>query len=911
MQQRLLLLSFLLATLFPLLHADSLNIAPYSRPFVSYVGSMPPLASNSNFPDPKKIDPNNFIDRSFGTVVEFRAAPISNIGSSFGIEMAESLMISSIVIRNIFNYPSASIRLRGFEVLASKDGQEWTSLQTAFNNDSLYGFYTLPINSTQRWKFIKIQILSMHQNASTVIGELEVYTMLDPTQVAVSSLSVQPQTFTNSSSKCSISWTTQQHPANAFVRISWKSVWASSFTVISDQELNDGKYEWNTTYIPDGSITVAVEPVVTGKKIGLTQRIDIANIGLEVVDLYPHNFNGILEYYSYMMSDSINIKWTAAPRLSLPYHFRPIISTDSGKTWSIAGPTIADASLRSVRIGMLPDMVPSTRGMVGIEAVVDTMVLAHSWNPSTKIVGGKPRVGEQQWVKGYPSTIGVSYEGSMASHPDDGTGATIVAGPRWKLTINGDSVNPAWSSIKSPGYVALSDMDGNGSLEVISPSVYNSAGTPLFMDTLGVFGKHPMVDDINADGVPEIVSVDGKSVVIISNDGRLVRKLTIPTTSTKGLHPPGLIELDAQPGKELLISVVEDNTLYAFNVNGLGVSGFPIILSDVIVAPPLSADLDNDGGSEIIVVCRNTLYCFTTAGTLRPGFPVNIPSSVLKQLPAIADLDNDGFLDIIFTSTVSALTVDKQRSFVHCIDRHGKYINGWPVEIRDGFVTITSDNGNIFMNESNSFMLMQYILSIDGDWNNEVVLFNSNGFMYVIDRFGNYRQDLTTFIGPMTNIYPHFADPDNNGSLNAYIPVLFQYGIKIIALDFGPGSFNPSRMPWPTYRQNAARTGVPAKPVLVSVDRRTSSVHDFSLEQNFPNPFNPATTIEFSVPAKEHVVLRINDILGREVATLVDQDLAPGQYQRTFHAGQLNSGVYFYTLTVGQHTDTKRMTLIK
>jgi hypothetical protein len=85
----------------------------------------------------------------------------------------------------------------------------------------------------------------------------------------------------------------------------------------------------------------------------------------------------------------------------------------------------------------------------------------------------------------------------------------------------------------------------------------------------------------------------------------------------------------------------------------------------------------------------------------------------------------------------------------------------------------------------------------------------------------------------------------------------------------------------------------------------------YSLSQNYPNPFNPVTNIKFSIPANGIVKLVVFDILGREVATLVNENMVAGNYTADFDASQLSSGVYFYTLTSGSFTDTKRMILVK
>lgn len=86
---------------------------------------------------------------------------------------------------------------------------------------------------------------------------------------------------------------------------------------------------------------------------------------------------------------------------------------------------------------------------------------------------------------------------------------------------------------------------------------------------------------------------------------------------------------------------------------------------------------------------------------------------------------------------------------------------------------------------------------------------------------------------------------------------------------------------------------------------------DFILSQNYPNPFNPVTTIEFAVPVRTNVVLSIFNSLGRETATLVSGEYAPGNYRVIWDASRFSSGVYFYTMRAGNFTQTKKLLLVK
>ncbi|MCF8264400.1 MAG: T9SS type A sorting domain-containing protein, partial [Melioribacteraceae bacterium] len=87
-----------------------------------------------------------------------------------------------------------------------------------------------------------------------------------------------------------------------------------------------------------------------------------------------------------------------------------------------------------------------------------------------------------------------------------------------------------------------------------------------------------------------------------------------------------------------------------------------------------------------------------------------------------------------------------------------------------------------------------------------------------------------------------------------------------------------------------------------------------TLSQNYPNPFNPITTIRYTIPKnleKTHVILKIFDILGREVQNLVSEKQSGGEYEVLFNANGLPSGIYLYRLYAGDFTETKKLILLK
>jgi hypothetical protein len=104
---------------------------------------------------------------------------------------------------------------------------------------------------------------------------------------------------------------------------------------------------------------------------------------------------------------------------------------------------------------------------------------------------------------------------------------------------------------------------------------------------------------------------------------------------------------------------------------------------------------------------------------------------------------------------------------------------------------------------------------------------------------------------------------------------------------------------------------VPGQEITLGVDDGVLVPTQFTLKQNYPNPFNPSTTIQYEVPSERLVSLKVYNLIGAEVTTLVNEVKAPGSYAVSWNGEGVPSGVYFYKMQAGGFTATKRMLLIK
>ncbi|MBK8552501.1 MAG: T9SS type A sorting domain-containing protein [Ignavibacteria bacterium] len=99
--------------------------------------------------------------------------------------------------------------------------------------------------------------------------------------------------------------------------------------------------------------------------------------------------------------------------------------------------------------------------------------------------------------------------------------------------------------------------------------------------------------------------------------------------------------------------------------------------------------------------------------------------------------------------------------------------------------------------------------------------------------------------------------------------------------------------------------------VISGISSNTALANEYKLSQNYPNPFNPSTKIDFSIPKSGLVTIKVYDLVGKEVATLVNEVKAAGTHEVTFNGANLSSGAYFYRIESNNFVDTKKMFLLK
>jgi len=194
------------------------------------------------------------------------------------------------------------------------------------------------------------------------------------------------------------------------------------------------------------------------------------------------------------------------------------------------------------------------------------------------------------------------------------------------------------------------------------------------------------------------------------------------------------------------------------------------------------------------------------------------------------------------------------------------------------------------------------------------VLYNP---MYEISTASNWHDGFTSVDGAEV-----FMKAETRGILGAAAVQTVNVGVsrqldagnKVVFMTYDPLSINST----PTYewlgrgnQSNTFQSMMWFDAIIIGVDDQGPLPSSYSLSQNYPNPFNPTTVISYSIPEKADVTLKVFNLLGQEVATLVNSAQSVGSHEINFNASNLTSGVYFYTIKAGDFTSTRKMMLIK
>ena len=445
-----------------------------------------------------------------------------------------------------------------------------------------------------------------------------------------------------------------------------------------------------------------------------------------------------------------------------------------------------------------------------------------------------------------------------------------------------------------------------------APNIDDYAGMEYDFTTL-------FLKDINSDGRDEIHLIvgdrfGGNSYMFNAESG-----LT-HSFSGAAVHLP--FDMDNDGFDEFYQYLDETGTIRQLDYEGnLITSIIPTMDGNRFNCRGMTAyDIDNDNRPELIafgfyVDKGHWLYAYDENLTLKTGWPhaMGIDDFMVPTIPIFGDIDGDGSPEYFCSN------FDVSYSYVHAWNLDGSaFMPGNP----DGFFTITPRPGKINM------LLLS---DVNNDGRADIIACTNDDLfftyrvqrIYAWDMSGDLLAGFPIITAPEIPLndrsdfrfIPTVGDIDKNGNVDLIMPTADS---SLVFMDFVGMAYDSASALAPVWRYNRRLNGIGQyEESPTSVDDYPSRLPgEFSLEQNVPNPFNPDTRIEFSLPAKTAVTIDVYDILGRKVLTLLDETIPAGKHAIVWHGlddtgNPLPSGVYLYSLKAGKYSQARKMVLIK
>jgi hypothetical protein len=531
-------------------------------------------------------------------------------------------------------------------------------------------------------------------------------------------------------------------------------------------------------------------------------------------------------------------------------------------------------------------------------------------------------------VEGWPQYANSNVFSSilMVDADGNGTGEVYVGSQDWSFygwDYDADQLTgfPIPTGDQIWGTAAAADVDKDGDQEIFFGSMdarfyaVHHDGQPVYNDDIVFLDLSVIGMDYMFRGAPTLVDVDkdNELEILVGNDMGGLYAFNHDGTPLAGADSTGLLytapggaaariwgsiavaDLANDTTREIVFTSFNNN-LYVIDPDGNDMPGFPRTAGDLFQSGASLGDLDNDGTLEIVVGNNDdNLYAYNHEGgdygAGGNGVLAALPGDI-RSIPALCNLDGDPQLEIV----------------VSCLDGHLYAFN------HDGTGFLNAGGLFVTIDASAGMSASPIVVDVDGDSDFEILVGHRNGNFY------GFHHDASPVLGlPIPTNLRIFStaaagDLDNDGDVDV---AFASYDQTVNVIDF-TGASTPAAYEWATYAGSNYRPSVYGEriPYQVGIDPASGEVFAFSLAQNAPNPFASGTTIRFTLPGDERVKLRIFDVTGRLVRTLVNGPANAGVNRvvwdgRDRDGHRLSSGVYFYRLESGTEMATRKVLLLR
>ncbi len=446
-------------------------------------------------------------------------------------------------------------------------------------------------------------------------------------------------------------------------------------------------------------------------------------------------------------------------------------------------------------------------------------------------------------------------------------------------------------------------------------------GFPITHDEM--IWRSPAFADMNDDGLKDfifasrtgsIVAYEINGNEILNFDGCVQQLLTPVVADFTG------------NGEFEIASLGTDRLVYLIDKNGNIIDGFPYEIEDITATEMGAADLNNDGASELLIgTSGGKLYAITGNANSLENFPVQVTGRITSA-PTI--LDNKKI--IIGTNENFLHIIQANGTILHSVELEGEiamssivadFDNDDELDIafttKNGYSYIMHQNGECFENypQPLNFNVSNPPLAVDINDDDLVdfIQFSSSNQMVALNSNGIEFPFSPVPVNLSGNTPIATKDIDDDGDLD--FVTSSTNGIIIVDVKSNAGT----KMPWSEYRGNNRRTGFYGDNEIV-LGKNDNSITELknSLKQNFPNPFNPNTNIQFTLKQPAKVSLNVFNIKGQKIKTLLEGKKTLKADTHTIiwngkdeNGNKVGSGIYLYKMSSKDFTDIRKMILLK
>ncbi len=448
------------------------------------------------------------------------------------------------------------------------------------------------------------------------------------------------------------------------------------------------------------------------------------------------------------------------------------------------------------------------------------------------------------------------------------------------INLAGEIILEETSEVQENIFSSYAITDYNGAPTIVYASRTNNlvaqeiGGDVLFRYNSGSqFITSPIIADVNGDGIEEIIATNlNKEVIVMSFEGQMLPNFPIEL-DVFTVYELASADLNGDNKADIVIAT-NDNQLYAIDYQGTNLPNYPVTLPNTnMTAPLITSD-------RIIVGSLNNLYSLNYAGEIMHQFEV----SGVPVMPIANDFNADGYVDYGFATSTRKLYI---------VSENGQILEGFP---------------KILLKNSQTPALST---DVNGDEYPEIICFDSSSNIYIYDYLGESLTNFPFAANLATANPATLGDIYGNGEWSFVLG--YTQGIGLANLKLPINEEVPS---WLTYRNNYHRTAFMNTSFAVSNHGSDAEVLTTALSGNYPNPFNPETTIAFSLEKAGSVKLEVYNIKGQKVITLANGNMDKGRHNvvwngRDNNGRKVSSGLYLYRLKTEKEEFNSKMILMK